>query len=166
MSTLIHQWIIGLAGAAVITVICKTITPEGKTKKTLTLICGFVLLIALVRPFVSFDYDSFTINTSRFSDSVAAFSEDITQANKNITKRLIEERFVEYIISKGKEQGLEIAACTTRAEITSDEVWYLASALIVCNQDSGKRGELRYVLERDFGLDPAAIIWADSPGAE
>ncbi|MDR1821440.1 MAG: hypothetical protein LBQ91_03280 [Oscillospiraceae bacterium] len=166
MYNLIHQWIIGLAGAAVITVICKTITPDGKTKKTLTLICGFVLLIALVRPFVSFDYDSFTINTSRFSDSVAAFSEDITETNKNITKRLIEERFAEYIISKGKEQGLEISACTARAELTSDEVWYLSSALIVCQQDSAKRGELGYTLERDFGLDPASIIWAEGAPTE
>ncbi len=48
------QWILGVAGVAVLSVLCEIILPSGQTKKYVKTVIGVVVTLALVQPLFSF----------------------------------------------------------------------------------------------------------------
>jgi hypothetical protein len=100
MTEALRSWIVGIAGAAMITAVAMTVTPEGRVKKIVSLVCGLMTVIALVRPIVGFDYRSFSEYLAQHKSEAEAFSSDIDSANENLTRRIIEERCQAYILDK------------------------------------------------------------------
>ena len=66
MTELIRTWILGVAGAAVLTGLALCLTPKGRVHSVLRLVCGAVMVIALVAPVLRFDFSSYAMDLARY----------------------------------------------------------------------------------------------------
>jgi hypothetical protein len=108
----LHNWITGLTGAGILLAAALAVTPEGSGKRMVRFGGGLVLLIVLCRPFVSgIPLELPDIRSAWASD--AGHGEEIA---KQMQTQLIEERLSAYILSKGRQMGLDILV-TAEAEL-------------------------------------------------
>ena len=60
--TLLRQWVLGVAGAAVFCAIAQELTPKGRMKSVQRILCGIVMALALVRPLLGLDLERYSIS--------------------------------------------------------------------------------------------------------
>ncbi len=160
MAEALRSWILGLAGAAMVTAAAMTVTPEGKVKKIVALICGLMTVVALIKPLVGFDYTNFSKYLAQHKSDAEAFSTGITNENENLTRRIIEERCEAYILDKGKSFGIEDLTVIVTALWSEDGYWYPGGASLITNADTKARGKLGNSIEADLGIPHEELNWS------
>ncbi len=160
MTEALRSWVVGIAGAAMVTAIAMTVTPEGRVKKVVSLVCGLMTVVALIKPVVGFDYGGFSEYLARYKSDAAAFSSDIGDTNENLTRRIIEERCEAYILDKGKSLGLEELKASVQLTWSVDGYWYPCSALLCTNADEDKRQKLSQSIEAELGIPSEELDWS------
>ncbi|UOO37138.1 hypothetical protein IZU99_07660 [Oscillospiraceae bacterium CM] len=161
MTEAIRTWVIGLAGAALITAVAMTVTPEGKTKKIVSLICGLMTILALIRPLKGFDYVSFAKNLASYKQEASAFSADVSDADEKLTRRIIEEKCCAYILDKAESLGITDLDVTVTAAWDDDGYWYPARAELSTNAGLALRASLESRIESDLGIPREKLVWSN-----
>jgi hypothetical protein len=156
----LRNWIIGLMGAAMVTAVALTVTPEGRVKKIVSLICGLVTIIALVKPVVGFDYTGFAKNIASYQKSAQGFSSKVESSNEKLTRLIIEDKCETYILDKGKSLGITDLEVTVTAAWSKDGYWYPTGAHLSTNADKESRDKLCQSIEAELGIPPEELIWS------
>lgn len=86
MLEFLRSWIINIVTISLILILFEIIVPLGKIKKIITLVSGFVLLIAVVNPFLQLKNSNFDL-----SEAVQADSFYIDQKEVENSSKLLEE---------------------------------------------------------------------------
>lgn len=160
MTEALRSWIIGLAGAAMVTAIAMTVTPEGKVKKVVSLICGLLTIVALIKPIAGFDYTGFSKNLALYQKNAESFSSKVDSANEKLTRRIIEDRCATYILDKGKSLGISDLEVAVTASWSKDGYWYPSGASLKTAADKEKRDKLSQSIEAELGIPPKELIWS------
>jgi len=166
MSDLIRTWIVGIFAAALITAIVTIITPEGKVKRVLSLVCGFMMIITLIKPILSFDSEGFKANFAMYQYEIKNASEIAVVNNENITREIIEERYAAYISDKGEALNISLSVIV-EAKLSSDGYWYPNTASISAdfsNAAADAQSELTRIIISDLGLEAKDIQWINDRG--
>ncbi len=160
MTEALRSWVIGIAGAAMVTAAAMTVTPEGKVKKIVALICGLMTVLVLLKPLTGFDYASFSKYLTQYRNDAEAFSSNIESENENLKRRIIEDKCQAYILDKGKSLGITELAVTVTAEWSEDGFWYPIGASLVTNANGETRDKLSQGIEAELGISPEELIWS------
>jgi stage III sporulation protein AF len=160
MTEALRSWIVGIAGAAMVTAVAMTVTPEGRVKKVVSLVCGLMTVIALIKPVVGFDYGSFSEYLARYKNEAESFSADIEDTNENLTRRIIEERSEAYILDKGKSLGMTDLDASVQLSWSVDGFWFPSGAALKTNADAEKRQELGRAIEAELGIPSEELNWS------
>jgi len=155
----LRSWIIGIAGAAVIASICMTVTPDGKVKKVVALVCGLVIMLMLVNPLIGFDYGIFS-NYTQFRDQAEAFSADITDFNEKLTGLIIEEACQAYILDKGTQLGIHDLTVRVSVRQSGYGYWYPYAARLTTAANKELRDRLGHIIQTELGIPPEELIWS------
>lgn len=159
MGDMLGTWITGLVSASVITAISMTISPEGRVKKVLSLVCGLMMIIVMIKPVVGFDYTTFSSTYFGLKAEAEGFSDELEEVNKNLTGLIIEEQCQAYILDKGNELGIDNLAVTVSARWSEDGYWYPAGAEIITDAGESAKSKLGYCIESDLGIPAEELIW-------
>lgn len=157
---LMKSWIMGLMGAALVTAVACSAAPEGKAKRVVTLVCGLMTILALMRPVLTFDYGAFAKNLAAYERSAQKQSFVLVQSNEKLTRRIIEERCASYILDKGKSQGIDDLQVTVTAAWSQDGYWYPAKATLRTASEQAKRDSLSRSIVADLGIPPEELSWS------
>lgn len=160
MTEALHSWIIGLAGAAMVTAVAMTITPDGKVKKVVSLICGLVTILALIKPIAGFNYADFAKSLASYKANADGFSSKVQSSNEKLTRLIIEDKCDTYILDKGKSLGIGDLQVTVTASWSKDGYWYPSSARLKTNADKEKKDKLSQSIEAELGIPPEELIWS------
>jgi hypothetical protein len=160
MTEALRSWVIGLAGAAMVTAVAMTVTPEGKVKKIVALICGLMTVIALIKPFIGFDLARFSSYMTQYQNDAEAFSSEIADENENLTRHIIEERCEAYILDKGKSLGLTELEVIVELSRSEEGYWFPSGANLVTNADTQTRDKLGSSIEAELGIPQEELIWS------
>ncbi len=160
MTEALRSWVIGVAGAAMVTALALTVTPEGRVKKVVALVCGLMTIVALIKPIVSFDYGSFSEYLAQYQKEAESFSSDIGDTNENLTRRIIEQRCEAYILDKGKSLGITDLNVTVQLTWSVDGFWYPCGASLTTNADETTRQELGWDIEAELGIPSEELNWS------
>ena len=161
MGGILGKWVLGLAGAALITCICLMITPEGRVKKVTSLVCGFVLILALIKPLVGFDYTSFSKNYAGLRLDAENLGQPLGDVNEKLERTIIEQECSAYIVDKGTALGILNISAEVTAKWSEDGYWYPVSAAITSGADPGAQSKLNGYIESELGISPSEIVWSD-----
>lgn len=160
MSGVLHSWVMGIAGAAMVTAAALTITPEGRVKKVVSLVCGLLTVIALIKPVTSFDSAALMTSLEAYRQEAAWFSSDIQSANENLTRRIIAEKCQAYILDKGKSLGIADLEASVTTAWSEEGYWYPDGAVLKTSADNAAREELGRIIRAELGIPPEELIWS------
>ncbi len=160
MTEALRGWIVGIAGAAMVTAVAMTVTPEGRVKKVVALICGLMTVLALIKPIVGFDYDSFSKNLAQYKSEAAVIAGSIDETNEILTRRIIEDRCATYILDKGASLGITDLEVTVKAVWSEDGYWYPSGASLTTDADESLRRELSRGIASELGIPPEELSWS------
>lgn len=160
MSEILRSWIIGIAGAAMVTAAAMTITPEGRVKKVVALICGLMTIAALLRPVAGLRGVDLKKSLIAYEQEAAAFSSDIQSADENLTRRIIAEKSVAYILDKGSSLGISDLDVSVTTQWNEAGYWYPGSAVLKTTANNAAREQLSRDIEAELGIPPEELIWS------
>jgi stage III sporulation protein AF len=160
MSEVLRSWVIGIAGAAMVTAAAMTVTPEGRVKKVVSLICGLVTIIALLRPIGGLDSRNLLKSIEAYKQEATAFSAEIQSADENLTRRIIAEKSAAYILDKGESLGIGDLDVSVTTAWSEDGYWYPDGAVLKTSADNAARDQLSRSIETELGIPPEELIWS------
>lgn len=152
-------WIYCVAASALLTAMVATLTPEGRCKRVVAMVCGFMMLVAVLGPIRAFDYAALGRNLVRLREDAADFAAPLDEVNENLTKRIIQERYAAYIADKGTARGIASLEVAVEVEKSPDGYWYPVRVALKTQADSAARNALAYDIESALGVSPSELTW-------
>jgi hypothetical protein len=156
---LLRAWVMGLAGAAVVTGLALSLTPKGRVRSVVRLICGAVMIIALVKPVLEFDFDAYSLGLARYRADMERITESARETSDRLQRTIIEEECSAYILDKAHILGLDC----TKAEVTvkwGDEgYWYPYEAHLQINGPQEQLNRLAGLIEAELGIPRERQHW-------
>lgn len=147
---LIRTWILTVTVSALVIAGAEALMPQGSVKRVGKLTGGLILVLGILQPLVTMDYDQLydLVNTL---PAGSIRQETLDQAAQEPMKGIIEEELSAYIVDKGAQLGL---TCTARVtcEAGEDGVPLPKSVTITGAMTPDQREELCQVITQDLGL--------------
>ena len=156
---IIGQWIMGLAASALITGLALGVTPRGTVRNILKLVCGAVMIIALVAPALRFDLTLFSVNAERFREELRSVQDNVSETGERLTRNIIEKECAAYILDKAQGLGLRVESVSVTAKWGDEEVFYPYEARIEARLDDEQKGALSRAIEAELGIPPERQYW-------
>jgi hypothetical protein len=155
--TLLRQWVLGVAGAAVFCAMAQELTPKGRVKSVQRLLCGIVMALALVRPLLELDFESYSISLAEYRRDTAELSTRAEEISDSLSRTLIQEKCAAYILDKAAQLGLKVTSAEVELHWSGEGVWYPTAAEI-----SGEYDErLSRLIETELGISRDRQKWSE-----
>ena len=155
MTELLRNWILGLAGTAVICAAAGLLTPRGQVKKVVGLLCGAVMTAALLSPLLKPDMSAYGLKLSEYRADAAALTEEAEELRQCLDRSIIEEKLEAYILDKAQNQGAEPSAVRVQLRWSTEGFWYPAGAELGMPYDE----TLSRLLEAELGIPRETQTW-------
>ena len=156
---LLKNWIMYITSAAVLSAVCMGIIPEGRAKKAVSLVCGFVTLLCLAYPITDGRLDELSgaLPEFDFSDRI---EEKAGETKQIATRIVIQEELGAYILDKGKEMGVEIEEAEVSVRWSDEGYWYPVKAEIRLKNNGTASEEFKNVISQELGIEEKDIYWS------
>lgn len=140
-----------------------TLVPEGGAKRSLRLICGFVLLYALISVGTDDLGSGYSEQLAAYREKAFALTENAEEEKNRMERQIIEAECEAYILDKGTELGISNLEVAVELKWSMDGYWYPVSAEIVSGGTEQQNDRLRQYIEGDLGIDSTQQIWKGVP---
>lgn len=154
----IGTWILGMAAAAVFCAFASELTPEGRVKGVQRLVCGIVMVIALLQPLTVLDFDSYSLNMAKYRAQAEQISTHAEEISDSLSRSFIEARCRAYILDKAKLCGANVTDAAVELRWSSEGVWYPVGAVIYGTYHA----ELSQLMEAELGISPDKQEWSET----
>ena len=158
MAEVLHSWIMGLFGAALLGALAMAITPEGPVRTVLRTLCGIVLALALVSPLLKLDMENYSLNMARYREESARLTEALAETENRLSRAIIQEECAAYIWDKAQNLGLSPDVVEVVAKWGGD-CWIPDEAYVEASGTQEQRRALAGVLEAELGITAERQHW-------
>ena len=162
MSEIFREWILRLAGAAILPACAMALTPEVKARKAVRAVCACITLLAFIYPLMEMKIGEIDDVFSDYREQVQAVSGEIMDVNEKIQTDIIESETEAYILDKGKNLGLEMVSAEVEAKGREDGNFYPYTVKIEGRGNGGAVQSLKDIVAAELGVAPDKIYWRDS----
>lgn len=114
---LIRAWVLTVTVSALVVAAAEALMPEGAVKKVGKLTGGLILVLGILQPLMSMDYQALYDQAATLPAGGLS-RESLTEAAADPMKGIIEAELSAYIVDKGAELGL---SCTAQVECAAGE---------------------------------------------
>ena len=164
MITVLHNWLNGVTCAALAASLAEGIMPKGTVKQVGRLVCGMMLLWAVLGPMRSLGVSDLSRAMSGIRDEVDARHSALEEQNDSMLKTLIERETAAYIVDKAAESGVQ---CQAKVTCTIDEngMWIPFAVQISGAFGDAQREQLVLFVEEqlDIPQDRQTYIGGERP---
>ena len=154
---LIRTWILSVTVSAIVIAVAEALMPPGAVKKVGKLTGGLILVLGILQPLVTMDYeDLYDMVTALPAGAIA---QEEAQANQyEAMKGIIEEELEAYIVDKGEALG---ADCTAQVTCTpgEGEVPVPTPATVTGDLTPAQQEAMSRYLEQELGIPPQGQIF-------
>ena len=156
MMALVREWLLGVTGAAILTALAEGVMPEGGVKQVGKLVCGLVLVAAILQPFSR----GWELDGMWFSGDAEGNLHEQTQVLQEEVdiqmRAVIEEELAAYSTDKAAQLGI---GCRVRVTCTlREDGVFLPEEVQIWDVRRGEDQQLlAEVLKKDLGLEPGQI---------
>jgi stage III sporulation protein AF len=148
----IRNWLAGIVAAGLLSAVAQALTPQGAPRKVTRLVCGLLMMAALVRPLLSLD----TVNFDLPSLVSAQVSNGFPETRDDHTKALIEGQTATYIETRLAARNVSARVAVT-AMIPDTGGFPLPYAAVVDSGgriSEGERIDLTIWIAESIGIPP------------
>lgn len=137
------QWVVTVAGIAILSVLCDVILPEGQTRKYVRTVFGIVVTLVIVQPIVGLldgDFDLWNTETeTEVQQQYLAGVED--RQNAEVA------RSVQTLLLNNGVSPVEVRVCDGKI------------ALTLSRKESSKENTVKSVMASHFSRYELSIVW-------
>lgn len=159
-----RAWLLSILAAALICALADVLIPKGAVKQTGRLVCGLVLVVAVLGPMARLELEDGRRWLEDYFAAVDGREEELRSQVDAGMKTIIEQRCAAYIVDKAAQLGLE---CSVRVECeTGEEGVYLpVRARVTGRLSEADRAELARLLTQELAIPPEGQSFAEKEGA-
>jgi hypothetical protein len=158
--SMLRQWILSICGVAVISVVAMSLTPRGSVRGITKLVCGVVAFIVLIKPFIGFDFDAYSINLAQYRAALEVRENNSRNTSERLLRTIIEEECAAYILDKAQELSLEAGTVAVTAKWGDGDVWYPYEVWVDVSGEGENKNRMRGLIEADLGIPEARQYWS------
>ena len=155
MLGLLRSWILGLSGAAIFCAVVTELCPPGSAKKILRLLCGCVMAVALISPFLKIDLNDYSLNMAKYRAQAEDISLSAKENADSYSRTLIEEQCRAYILDKALTLGVDVAGATVKLRWNEGGFWYP----VECSVEADFDVQLAGFIECELGIGEENQKW-------
>ncbi len=160
----IKSWIIGLAAASIIAAVLIAISPAGKTRKVTAFASGFLIVAALIKPVISFDFSTFSSAVMQYGVMGEEYAGLLEKENGRMLTAIIEERSSAYISDKAVSLGMKKVSVRVKTRKGDGDYPYPYEVYISAECSDAQRQSLSNYLESEFGVPVNRQYWSGADG--
>ena len=155
MTDILRSWILGLAGTAAICAVARLLTPQGRVKRVVELLCGVAMTAALLSPLLELDLSDYGFHLSEYRAGAAELTDDAETLRQSLDRSIIEEKLEAYILDKAQSLGAEVTAAQVTMQWSTEGFWYPVRAELQGSFHAG----LSRLIEAELGISESAQSW-------
>ena len=155
MTDWIREWIFSLTGTALVCAAAQRLTPEGRVKSVLRLVCAVAMAAALFSPLLDHALDAYPLELARYRAQADALAEEGTALRRELDRGIIEREMEAYILDKADALGAEIGGAAVALRWSTEGVWLPESAQLTGRFHAG----LSRAIEAELGIPRGAQVW-------
>ena len=161
MPELFGKWLHAVIYTGIVCSIAMLLTPEGRVKKALAIICAVVMCAAVASPIAKLDFDAYSKAMARYELDAEKYIGKGEDYSKNLNRSIIEDKCRAYILDKADEIGAELSEVTVTAQWSSDGYWYPHEAEIVSSAADDQKSRLSDYIKTQLGISISDQNWSD-----
>jgi hypothetical protein len=163
----LRTWILGIAAAALISGIAGALTPPGKARRVVSLVCGFLTIALMLAPLREFDLGRYASYQVEFNEQRGVYGIRLENENERLVKAIIEERGAAYILDKAAQLGIEYLRAEVAARAGEAGAYPVPwEAALRGEATEEQRAKLGGSIEAELGIPAARQRWEDGTRPE
>ena len=156
MTEWLRSWILSMTGTALICAAALRLTPEGRVKGVVRLVCAVCMAAALLRPLLGAALvEAYPLELARYRAQGAAIAGAGTDIRRELDRDIIERETEAYILDKARAMGAELTAVHVAMRWSTEGVWLPEAAELTGPYNAA----LSRLLEAELGIPRAAQNW-------
>ena len=154
----VRSWLLTVIGASLICALADALMPQGPVRRVGRLVCGLVLLGAILSPLTQLDLSSGQRWLEDYLASLDNQEAELTETVNSQMKVIIEQEYAAYIVDKAAQLGV---ACSVQTECAlSEEGLYLPARVRVSGALTEKeRARIAQMIEEDLGVPQSEQLY-------
>ncbi len=161
MSELFSQWLHAVIYTGIVCSIAMLLTPDGRVKKALTIICAVAMCAAIASPLSDLDFDAYSKAMARYKLDAEQYTRQGEDYSKNLNRTIIEDECRAYILDKADEIGAPLSNVTVTALWSNDGYWYPHEVSIVSSANKNQQDRLSDYIQTQLGISINDQNWSD-----
>ncbi len=154
----VRGWLLAVIGASLICALADALMPQGAVRRVGKLVCGLVLLAAVLSPLTRLDIADGQRWLEDYLDSLDNREAELTETVNSQMKVIIEQEYAAYIVDKAAQLGL---TCSVQVECgLSEEGLYLpARARVSGALTERERDQIVRLIGTDLGIPESEQLY-------
>lgn len=149
----VRNWLLALISVSVLAAMADSLMPKGAIKRVGKLVCGLVMLCAILSPLVQLDLESSRAWLEEWMDGLEQEGSHLQEMVHAGQKTIIEQDCAAYILDKAAELGLN---CTARVTCRAGEeaLYFPWTAEVAGKFSDAEQSRLTRMIQQDLGIPP------------
>lgn len=158
---MLHKWISTLIFTALVCFVMLTLTPPGRIRKAEELICGLVMITALISLVSGLDMSSYSETLAGYRSKAEELAQSGEEYSENLNRMIIEEKTEAYILDKAESIGASVHSVRVEAKWSGDRCWYPATAVLQSGCTEEEKAQLGRWMESELGITRERQTWSE-----
>jgi hypothetical protein len=160
MTEFAGSWVRAIAGAALICAVAFALTPKGKVKSVLKLVCGIVLICAIVNPVIKKNLPDMSMDMSKYRDEADEITNNAKDTKNSLSRTIIEDKLKAYILDKAKSYNAQLDSVSVSVKWGDEECWYPYEVSLTANIGEKEKGLISNAIEAELGIPKERQYWS------
>lgn len=162
MTEFAGSWVRAIAGAALICAVAFALTPKGKVKSILKLICGIVLICAIVNPVINKNLPDMSMDMSKYREQADEITNNAKDTKNSLSRTIIEDKLKAYILDKAKSYNAQLDSVSVSVKWGDEECWYPYEVSLTASIGEKEKQLISNAIEADLGIPKERQYWSDN----
>lgn len=161
MMEVVRSWLLALIAVSLLCAVAEALMPPGAVKRVGRLVCGLVLMGAVLSPAARLDIDGGQRWLDSYLSSVRHRETELEETVNDQMKVIIEREYAAYILDKAAELGLECTAVRVECERSEDGLYLPARTEVTGLQTARAQEQLIRIIREDLGVPAQRQFYAE-----
>ena len=164
MTAFAQEWVRAIAGCALICAAAMALTPRGKVKNVLKLVCGIVLIMAMISPFLNKDLPDMSLDISEYRKKADEIIGQAQEKENGLSRTIIEGEMESYILDKAKSLSVQLESVEVSVKWGDEGCWYPYEVHMTGEIPQREKNLLSSNIEAELGVPNERQYWSSNDG--
>ena len=156
----VRNWLLAVIAVSLLCAVADALMPPGAVKRVGRLVCGLVLIGAILSPAASLDLEGNRRWLESYLVSVRSREAELEETVNDQIKVIIEQKYAAYIVDKAAQLGL---SCRARVEcaLSEDGLYLPVRTEVDGSMTADVQGRLVRLIQSDLGVPAESQIYVE-----